>query len=93
MEQAEGSRENVGQQGKDLGSTSDRAMFADRSTTEERGSMADDQGMRGMSNEKAMRRMTSDENRSQGGGITNRGRDVEDREQAQLPRRGEEKGQ
>ena len=89
MEQAEGSRESFDQtesmrnrQEDDLGTSSDRAMFEDRESAEEReslrGSMPGDRGA-GPSAERG---------RSNAGGITNRPLDRERNEQEQLPDRG-----
>jgi hypothetical protein len=81
MEPAEGSRENVqNSESQDLGSSSDRAMFSDRDSSEERSSGSSGERSRGSSGER--------NSGSSGGGITNRGRDREMAEQEQLPERG-----
>ena len=83
MEQAEGSRENVGEsimnrQDDDLGTSSDRAMFDDRESAEERDSpRSSPSGSQ-----------SPERGRSKAGGITNRPLDEEMDEQAQLPGRG-----
>ena len=89
MEQAEGSREPFeknesmrNRQEDDLGTSSDRAMFEDRESVEERerprGSMPGERGA-GPSAERG---------RGDTGGITNRSLDRERKEQEQLPDRG-----
>ncbi len=78
MEPAEGSRESAGdstrnRQDEDLGTSSDRAMFEDRESAEER--------EQPMTPSQARARMNA-------GGITNRPLDEENTEQEQLPPRG-----
>ena len=91
MEKAEGSRENMrgsGSSGRDLGTSSDRAMWEkDSSSPRERGT--GDTGERGMGS--AGERNRSGSRSERGGGITNRGLDTEQREQEQLPERGRSK--
>ena len=88
MEQAEGSRESVestesirNRPEDDLGTSSDRAMFDDRDSAEERDPSSSEQG-HGSSRER---------NRDNSGGITNRPLDREQSEQQQLPDRGRSK--
>lgn len=86
MEQAEGSRENAAESMRnrpddDLGTSSDRAMFEDRESAEERDS-AGGAGRR-------RPRSTGEGGASNTGGITNRPLDEEMNEQSQLPGRGD----
>jgi hypothetical protein len=84
MEQAEGSRESTNmesmrnRQEDDLGTSSDRAMFEDRESAEERETNSSQQGM-GPSRERS---------HTKAGGITNRPLDEEQSEREQLPQRG-----
>jgi|SRR4051794_11497093 hypothetical protein len=84
MEQAEGSRDNVRNSGNDLGSASDRAMFSDRMDESDSQSSSEDSAN---SSERGVG-STGERNSSSGGGITNRGRDIEQAEQDRLPDRG-----
>jgi hypothetical protein len=93
MEKAEGSRETVmNSESRDLGTSSDRAMFQDESSdrlgsrprspnssSRERGSGASDMRGRGSAGER---------NSSDSGGISNRERSQEESEQDRLPERG-----
>ena len=86
MEQAEGSRENVSESIRnrkedDLGTSSDRAMFEERESAEERDSHS------GTSSSERPG-TTRERGRSNAGGITNRPLDEEMDEQGQLPDRG-----
>jgi hypothetical protein len=98
-EKAEGSRENMRNResgGGDLGTSSDRAMFEERGSSEEtsrsssrsmpseRGSGASGERNRSSSSGSS----SSERSSSNSGGITNRGLDREEREQQQLPERG-----
>lgn len=83
MEQAEGSRENVGgsirnRQDDDLGTSSDRAMFDDRESAEERDTPPSS----------SSGKQSRERGHGNAGGITNRPLDEEMDEQAQLPGRG-----
>ena len=84
MEQAEGSRESTNtdsmrnRQEDDLGTSSDRAMFEDRESAEERGTESSEQD----------RKRSFEQGRSKSGGITNRPLEEEHSEQEQLPQRG-----
>lgn len=85
IESKEDSRENMtgSESQKDRGSSSDRAMMSDRGSAEERTGAPGQERMRGLASDR--------DDRSHSGGITNRGRDREQREQEQLPQRGKEK--
>jgi hypothetical protein len=89
MEPAEGSREKVQNSGsEDLGSSSDRAMFNDRQSSEARDSGSSGERSGGGSAERSSGSSGERNSGSSGGGITNRGRDREMSEQEQLPERG-----
>ena len=88
MEKAEGSRENVrgssSETPGDLGTSSDRAMFSDRGSSEGRSSS--ERGI-GSSSERGMGGSSSRKS-SNSGGISNRELSREECEQEQLPGRG-----
>lgn len=89
MEQAEGSRRSHEESDKmrnrtedDLGTSSDRAMFEDPDSAEER------ESLRGSVSGPQRQGSTDQGSRSDTGGITNRPLDLEQHEQEQLPPRG-----
>ena len=91
MEKAEGSRENMrgsGSSGRDLGTSSDRAMWEKESSSPRERGMGET-GERGMGWSGERNRSASNSDRR--GGITNRDLDTEQREQDQLPERGRSK--
>ena len=96
MEKAEGSRENVrgsssSESSRDLGTSSDRAMFSDRGSSEGRSST--ERGM-GSSSERGMGGSSSGKSGTpDSGGISNRPLSREESEQEELPERGRSKSE
>jgi hypothetical protein len=81
---AEGARDDIRNSGNDLGSASDRAMFDERMDESQRPGSAGDR-----SSSERSSGSSGERNQSSSGGISNRGRDREQREQDELPDRGQ----
>ena len=98
MEPAEGSRESMRNSGSgDLGTSSDRAMFNDESSSSGRGSSRSGSGSsgsseRGSGSSSSSERGSSSESESSGG-ISNRELSREQCEQERVPERGKSKSE